>query len=120
MAFCPQCHRELPDDVTECFYCGYDVSEKNETDAEAPQWVVIGTVESKMYADLAKETLTSSDIPAVIIAKEGFFGSIGLPLHPFYGSSSAPFEISVPAALVEEACELLDMTIGEKWQRKEK
>ncbi len=112
--FCPECNRELPEGVTECYYCGHDL-----TDAGGKDWVVLGTIENKLYADFAKETLDSYDIPAVVISKDGFFGDIGLPLRPFYNSKSAPFEISVQLAYREEAIEILNMTIGDKWHRKE-
>jgi len=114
VAFCPKCNHELPNGATECYVCGCDLTDTQET-----QWVVLGSIENKLYADFAKETLASYDIPAVVISKDGFFGDIGLPLRPFYNSQSAPFEISVPAAYRDEAIEILDMIIGDKWQRKE-
>lgn len=114
MVYCPECKRELPNGVTECFVCGCDLSETGEG-----KWIVIGAIENKLYADFAKETLTSCGIPAVIISKDGFFGSIGLPLRPFYNSESAPFEISVLDLYCEEAMEILDMTVSDKWHRKE-
>ncbi|HWR82747.1 MAG TPA: hypothetical protein VN285_05555 [Candidatus Deferrimicrobium sp.] len=114
MAFCPACHRELPEEVSECFACGCDL-----TDAAQTEWVVLGAIESKLYADFAREALSSYRIPAVIMSKDGFFGNIGLPLRPFYHAESAPFEISVPAACRDEAVEILNMTISGKWQRRE-
>ncbi len=115
MVFCPKCKKELPAGVTECYACGHDLA-----DAEDVDWVVLGAIENKMYADFAKEALESYHIPAVVISKDGFFGNIGLPLRPFYDSQSAPFEISVPAVYIEEAVEILNMVVGDKWRRKEK
>lgn len=114
MALCPKCKHELPDDSRECCICGYELP-----DEATDEWIVLGTLENKLYADLAREILTSCGIPAELRCKDGFFGSIGLPLRPFYGSQAAPFEILVPAASREEAGEVLDMTVGDKWQRKE-
>jgi hypothetical protein len=114
VVYCPKCKRELPNGVTECFVCGCDLTEAGESD-----WIVIGEIENKLYADFAKETLASCGIPAVIISNDGFFGSLGLPMRPFYNSQSAPFEISVPAVYCEEAIEILDMTVSDKWRRKE-
>lgn len=114
MVFCPECKNELPDGTTECYICGHDLSDTQETD-----WVMLGAIDNKLYADFAKETLTSYGIPAVVISKDGFFGSIGLPLRPFYDSKSAPFEILVPVAYCKEAIEILDMTVGDKWHKKE-
>ncbi len=114
MAYCPECNAQLADNVTECFNCGCDLSEFKQAD-----WVVVGTVESKLYADFAKETLTSCGIPAVVISKDGFFGNIGLPLRPFYKSESAPFEVMIPRPYREEAVELLDMVVGDRWQKRE-
>ena len=115
MVFCPKCNKELPAGVNECYFCGCDLSDAKEHD-----WVVLGAIENKLYADLAKEALASNHIPAVIISKDGFFGSIGLPLRPFYDSKSAPFEISVPAVHSEEAAEILEMVVGNKWRKKER
>jgi hypothetical protein len=81
--------------------------------------VLVGIVESQVFADLARETLKSCDIPVVVVSRSGFFGSVGLPLNPFYRPKSAAFEISVPAVFKEEAIEVLDATLGDKWQRKE-
>ncbi len=114
MALCPKCKHELSDDSGECCICGYEPP-----DEATDEWIVLGTLENKVFADMARETLVSSSIPAMLRCKNGFFGSIGLPLRPFYGSQAAPFEILVPAALQKEACEILDMTVGDKWQRKE-
>jgi len=115
VVYCPKCKKELPADISECYFCGCDL-----TDAKEGDWVMLGAIENKLYADLAKEALASYHIPAVVISKDGFFGSIGLPLRPFYNSKSAPFEISVPAVYREEAIEILDMVVGDKWHRKEK
>ncbi|UCD65125.1 MAG: hypothetical protein JSW34_06765, partial [Candidatus Zixiibacteriota bacterium] len=70
-------------------------------------------------ADFARETLAGSGIPTVIFSRSGFFGNIGLPLNPFYRPGHAAFEISVPEEFAQEAQELLDMTLGDKWQKKE-
>jgi hypothetical protein len=86
---------------------------------ERDSWVVIGTVGDKISADFAREIMESNEIPSVVISKSGFFGTAGLPLVPFYTSESAAFEISVPGEFREDASELLDMTLGSKWQRKE-
>jgi hypothetical protein len=82
--------------------------------------VVLGSIEDKLSADFARETLKDMNIPAVIISKSGFFGDIGLPLNPFYKPGEAMFEVSVPQGFEEEACDALDMTLGDKWQRKVK
>jgi hypothetical protein len=80
---------------------------------------VLGIIEDKLHADFAEETLKSCKIPAVVISKSGFFGNIGLSLNPFYTNSSAAFEISVPSNYLEEATDVLDMTLGNKFHRKE-
>ncbi len=114
MAYCPVCKTEIAADATTCYVCGSDLNDK-----DSPEWVVIGTVEDKLSADFAKETLESCNIPAVVFSRSGFFGSIGLPLNPFYKSKSAEFEVSVPKQFREDAADTLEMTLGEKWQRKE-
>ena len=114
MAYCPVCKSEIDADATTCYICGTDL-----TDKTASEWVVIGTVEDKLSADFAKETLTSCNIPAVVFSRSGFFGSIGLPLNPFYKSSTSEFEVSVPRQFRDEAADTLEMTLGDKWQRKD-
>jgi len=112
--FCPDCNKELPNDATECYVCGCDLTDVNKVD-----WVVLGTIENKLYADFAKEVLSSYNIPAVVLSKSGFFGNIGLPLYSFYKSQAATFEISVPSVYSSEAAEIMNMVAGDRWQRKE-
>ncbi len=83
------------------------------------KWVVLGMIEDKISADYAKETLKTYDIPAVIFSKSGFFGEIGLPLATFYKPGIGLFEVSVPEESIEEAIDILNMILGDKWQRKE-
>lgn len=114
MALCPACKTEIEDGASSCYICGYELDEKHET-----KWVVIGEIEDKFSADFGKEALASSEIPAVVFSRSGFFGNVGLPLNPFYKPGSALFEVSVPEEFVEEAAEILEITVGEKWHRKE-
>ncbi|MEW6413118.1 MAG: hypothetical protein AB1483_11725 [Candidatus Zixiibacteriota bacterium] len=101
--------------ATSCYICGHELN-----DAEDQQWVSLGEIEDKFSADFATETLGSYEIPVVIISRSGFFGNIGLPLNPFYKPGSALFEVMVPQEYIQEASDILDMTLGDKWQRKEK
>ena len=113
MTFCPVCKSEVDGEGAVCTSCGADLKQNLD------DWIVIGTTGDKISADFAKEILESNEIPAVVISKSGFFGTAGLPLVPFYTSESAAFEVSVPEEFGEEASELLEMTLGSKWQRKE-
>lgn len=115
MEYCPVCNTKLKKDATYCHVCGYKIN----NDEENYKWIVLGYIDDKISADFAKETFKAYNIPAVIFSKSGFFGDIGLTLNPLYSSSSATFEVSVPEGLEEEAIEILNMTIGNKWQRKE-
>lgn len=114
MVLCPRCNTELGDDVTECYVCGSEITQEDEEG-----WVLLGTIEDKISADFAREALASYEIPAVVFSRSGFFGAAGLPLYSFYSDRSARFEVSVPLAHVAEASGVLDMVIGERWQRKE-
>lgn len=114
MVYCPVCKIELEDGATRCEICGHRIA-----DPATAEWVNLGTIDDKISADFAKETLASYNIPAVVFSKSGFFGNVGLPLNPFYKPSSATFEISVPKEYEEEAVDLLTLTLGEKWQRKD-
>jgi len=109
---------ELEGNPSHCYICGYQLKPSLESESES-EWVILGTVENKMFADLAREALISSDIPAVVISKSGFFGNVGLTLVPFYRPQSATYEIRVPKIYITEATDLLDMTIGDKWPRED-
>ena len=109
--FCPDCKTELEEGATSCHVCGWEM---DETD-----WIMLGVIKNKFSADLAKETLSSQGIPAVVFSKSGFFGDAGLPLYSFFKKGEALYEISVPVVYTEEAVEILDMTIGDNWHRKE-
>jgi hypothetical protein len=77
---------------------------------------MIGSIDDKLSADLARETLSSYNIPAVVISKSGFFGNSGLTLNPFYDHQRvATFTVSVPEQCAEEATDLLSVTIGSAW-----
>jgi hypothetical protein len=115
VVYCPVCNAELSNEMQTCFVCGHDSENSSEIDEE---WIVLGIIEDKLHADLAKETLKSCNIPAVIFSRSGFFGNIGLMFNPFYSDHSPAFEIQVPENYIEEAANVLDSTLGEKWQRK--
>ncbi len=115
MTYCPECKTELEDDQSFCPICGHLLS-----DPDGSEWIVLGEIEDGISADFARETLTAYEIPAVIFSRSGFFGTAGLPLNPFYKPGSAMFEIRVPKECLEEATDILTMTLGDKWRRKDK
>jgi hypothetical protein len=104
--------------MSECPVCSHEL-EASKPGAEKARWVLVGYIADKMSADYAKEVLMSYEIPVVVISKSGFFGQAGLTFHSFYKSESHLFEVSVPANCVEEAIGVLDMVLGDKWQKKE-
>ena len=112
--YCPVCKTELAENVQSCYVCGSDPKAAAVDD----EWVTLGIIDDKLHADFAEETLKSCKIPAVVLSKSGFFGSIGLFLNPFYTDTSSAFEISVPSQYLEEATDVLDMTLGNKFHRK--
>ncbi len=114
MASCPECKIEVEANASHCHVCGRGL----EPDG-LDNWVVLGSVDSQMWAESAKETLKSSGIPAVVISRSGFFGKAGLPLNPIYDSKDSSFEISVPTVHRDEAEEILSVTLGDKWKKKE-
>lgn len=113
--YCPVCKTELKQDVQSCYVCG---SDRLMETAEDDEWVMLGFIDDKLHADFGEETLKSCKIPAVVLSKSGFFGNIGLFLNPFYTDNSPAFEISVPSQYLEEATDILDMTLGNKFHRK--
>ena len=52
-----------------------------------------------------------------IFSKSGFFGDAGLTLNPFYKQESGTYEVKVPNSYIEEAADILDMILGDKWQK---
>jgi hypothetical protein len=110
---CPRCNTEIGEGFSECYNCGCELG-----DLEDGRWIVLGMVEDRVFAGLARETLESMGIPAVVVSKSGFFGNVGLPLNPFFSSRSVPsFEVSVPWVWRDEAGDALDSVLGSKWQR---
>ncbi len=114
MEFCPVCKSEIKDNQSNCSVCGSELSEKKDS-----AWICIGSIEDKISADFAEETLKSNQIPVVVISNSGFFGAAGLPLNSLYGHTSALFDLSVPEEYEEDATEILTMILGEKWIKKE-
>lgn len=114
MEFCPVCKSELKEKDSSCSVCGFELTGDKES-----TWVLIGSIEDKISADYAEETLKSYDIPVVIFSKSGFFGSAGLHLNPLYSHSSALFDVSVPQECEEDAIEIITMILGDKWIRKD-
>lgn len=114
MEFCPVCKAELSEEQDVCPVCGSAVNDSGSAD-----WTTLGYIEDKISADYALETLRSYDIPSVVFSRSGFFGSVGLPLNPFYNSGSALFEVIVPREYIEEASDILDMIIQGRWQKEE-
>jgi len=118
VVYCPVCKTEWRDGMSECPVCGHEL-EATDDRSENVGWVLVGFVADKISADYAKEVLNSYEIPAVVISKSGFFGQVGLTFQSFYKSGAQLFEVSVPADCVEEAIDVLNMTLGDKWQKNE-
>ncbi|MCP4684655.1 MAG: hypothetical protein GY867_04315 [bacterium] len=115
MAYCPACKTEWDPPVAKCPVCSGELTAgKEESD-----WTLLGTIRDKVSADFAREVLSSYEIPAVVISKSGFFGQVGLTFNTFYKAGSHMFEISVPTEHVLEAREIMNMAVGESWERKE-
>lgn len=115
MASCPACNAEWPAETTECPVCGKELPSAS----DSANWELIGEIEDSLSADFARETLATYDIPAVIVSRSGFLGQVGLTLTAFYSGKQALFDVQVPTEFVDEAVELLEMTLGEKWHRKD-
>lgn len=116
MMLCPICKKNWNENTTQCPICGHDLTAEDDKD----EWIVLGDIDDRVSADLAKEALNSHGVPAVIFSRSGFFGNIGLPLHSFYKSGGGIFDIAVQSRFCEEANEILDFILGDQWHRKEK
>lgn len=115
MVYCPRCENEFDDGISECPVCGRDLV----PEGSEGKWLMLGRIEDKLSADFAREVLSSYDIPSVVISKSGYFGQVGLTFHTFYKPGAATFEISVPSEHADDAAEILQMALGDKWQREE-
>jgi len=78
-------------------------------------WVTLGSVDNHPLAEMARETLSTQDIPAVVVSRDGYFGNVGLNLNPFFKTGGPRFLLSVPAALLDDAIEVMNMTLGDNW-----
>ncbi|MFH1688457.1 MAG: hypothetical protein ABIE70_13175 [bacterium] len=96
--------------ATECGVCGWEAPR-----GEQDRWVCLGYLDTPWSAELARETLKSLGIPVVVQSRDGYFGSVGLTLTPFFKKGRHQFTISVPAAQAAEAAQNLDLTLGEQW-----
>ena len=119
MAFCPECNVELQANAVVCHKCGYEINVDVDVDDDNDELIVIGTIDDKITAEMAREILASHGIRAGVFSNSGFFGSAGLTLTPIFSTNTPQFEVSVEAKSGEEAAELLEMTVGDNFHRRD-
>lgn len=90
----------------------------SDTNKEA-KWLLIGKVDDPTSAGYVEETMKSYNIPCVIRSESGFFGQAGLNLPQAYGSRLGQFEVFVPSEFDKEAVDVLNMIMGDNWDRPE-
>jgi len=115
MVYCPRCKEHFLGDLTSCPRCNYDL--ENGDVEQHHDWVVVGRIEDRTSADYAKETLRSYDIPCVIFAEAGYLGNVGLSMPTFTGKPIPKHRVHVPAEYREEAVGILDMILGDGWEK---
>ncbi|MFH2037040.1 MAG: hypothetical protein ABIJ45_11600 [Candidatus Zixiibacteriota bacterium] len=113
MSYCPRCKKDFEGDLASCPNCGLDLNNPSE-DVE---WVPIAKIYNKISADFVKETLDSQGIPNTVISESGFFGQAGLNLPSLSGKGLGKFRLHVPKNFVDDTLEVLDMTIGDDWEK---
>lgn len=118
MPYCPRCKERIADNLTTCPKCGYDF-DKNNVDTDKHEWIMIAKIFDKTSADYAEETLKSYGVPVVIISESGFFGQVGLNLPSVSGKGYGKFQIHILAPFRQEAEDILNMILGEEWERVE-
>ena len=118
MTFCPVCKTEWDGDMTECPVCS-TAFPSDPADSQDANWVLLGYIADAVSADYAREVFKSYEVPAVVISKSGFFGRAGLTFQSFYSPGAQLFEVMVPSDCLEEATGIMDMILGDKWQKKE-
>jgi len=121
MPYCPRCREFFEGDLTSCPKCNYDFNSDKEDEedegAGEEQWIIIGRVRNRTTADYAVETLKSYDIPAVVVSESGYFGDVGLNLPSATGKHMGLFQIHITADKYDEAVDVLDMILGENWEK---
>lgn len=119
MSYCPKCNEDFDSDLSACPKCNPDLNNGMGDSAKANNggWVVIGHVRDKTTADYARETLEAYDIPGVVFSESGFFGQAGLNLPSPSGKHIGTFKIQVPAGLVKDAFNIMNMILGESWEK---
>ena len=124
MGFCPNCRTEFEPDYLVCPDCNQPLVDRvNPRSAVATQpddsWVVVGGVAQGLSSEAARGTLDSNNIPSVILNQSMM--DIGLKQTRdarFKAGDGGGEIILVPKEFREEAAvDILDMTLGEKWQR---
>jgi len=118
MPYCPRCEEDFVGDLSSCPNCGYEF-EIDEDESSDENWIVVARIGDKMSADYAKETLESYSIPAVVISESGFLGQAGLNLPSITGKGISKFQIHIPAEYREEAEDILNMILGDAWEKGE-
>jgi len=116
MPYCPKCDEHFEGELTHCPKCG---REFEGDDPGREGWVIVARIDEKTAADYARETLTSYDIPAVVISESGFFGQAGLNLPSITGKGIGKFQVHVPSEMQEEAENILTMILGDGWEKAE-
>ncbi len=94
---------------------GNDYRENFEENSES--WILLGKIRDVTSAEYARETLKSYEIPAVLISESGFFGQAGLNLPSLYGKNKGLFQIFVLKDDTDEAVEILNMILGDNWEK---
>lgn len=119
MSYCPNCNEDFDSDLLNCPKCNADLNggfdDSTKTNNEG--WVVIGHVKDQTTADYVRETLESYDIPGVLFSESGFFGQAGLNLPSPSGKHIGTFRIQVPADLVKDAINIMNMILGDSWEK---
>jgi hypothetical protein len=116
MPYCPICKEYFDGELTSCPNCGRDF-EDDEFEGEKATWVLVARITDKVSADFAVETLHSYHIPAVLFSESGFFGQVGLNLPSLSGKGIGKFQVHVPGQFRQEAYQILDMILGDKWEK---
>ncbi len=115
MPYCPRCKNYFPGDLTACPKCDFEFEEDDSEFEE--NWVMIAKINDKTSADFAKETLESYKVPVAVFSESGFFGHVGLNLPSLSGKGIGKFQVHVPSEYREEAESILEMILGNNWEK---
>ncbi|HOB99574.1 MAG TPA: hypothetical protein PKM43_12595 [Verrucomicrobiota bacterium] len=124
MPFCPKCRFEYEPNVSVCPDCEEKLvaalpplDEGEDLSDETMDWVHLGRLTSREYAQMLAGVLQSRGIPNVIRSGVGFFGVTGQMGVSSYSAAGGGYSVFVPEEFVVAADVEATAVLGETWKK---